>query len=66
MGLDDKKSQEFVEVIEEISLIRKALTKETSSIREEMASMKAELTKWNVGTIIAIAGVVAAIAKLIG
>ncbi len=34
IGLDDKKSQEFIEIIEVISLIREALTKETSSIRE--------------------------------
>lgn len=35
-------------------------------IREEMASMKVDPIKWNVGTIIAVAGVVAAIVKLIG
>ena len=113
LGLDDKKSQEFIEIVEgayhskieqetralvtnetflteiskireEISLYREALTKETTSIREEltkettsikneislirveMASMKVELIKWNVGTIIAVAGVVAVIVKLIG
>jgi hypothetical protein len=31
-----------------------------------MANMKVELIKWNVGTITAVAGVVAAIVKLIG
>ncbi len=56
----------ITKIWEEISLIREALTKETSSIRGEMASMKVELIKWNVGTIIAVAGVIAAIVKLMG
>jgi len=95
IGLDDQKSQEFIEIIEEsnhskieqetnrlvtnetflteISKIKEELTRKTTSIREEMskmredmASMKVELIKWNVGTIIAVAGIVTAIVKLIG
>lgn len=61
------------ELTKETTLIREELAKETTSIRSEislirieMASMKVELIKWNVGTIIAVAGVVAAIVKLIG
>ena len=38
---------------------------EMAKLRIEMASMKVELIKWNVGTIIAVAGVVTAIVKLI-
>jgi Protein of unknown function (DUF1640). len=91
IGLDDKKSQEFIEIIEEsynskieqetkslvtnetflteTTRLRQEMGKireEISLIRVEMASMKTELIKWNVGTIIAVAGVVAAIVKLIG
>jgi len=77
IGLDDKKSQEFIEIIEEshnskIELeTNRLVTNETfvsemAKLRVEMASMKVELIKWNVGTIIAVAGVVAAIVKLIG
>lgn len=77
IGLDDKKSQEFIEIIE-VSYrseteqeIKKLVTNETflaetTKLREEMANMKVDLIKWNVGTIIAVAGVVAAIVKLIG
>jgi hypothetical protein len=50
----------------ETASIREDLTRETTSIREEMASMKVEIIKWNVGTIIAVAGLVTAIVKLIG
>jgi hypothetical protein len=50
----------------ETTSIREDLTRETTSIREEMASMKVEIIKWNVGTIIAVAGLVTAIVKLIG
>ena len=39
---------------------------ETTKRREETASMKVEHINWNVGTIIAVSGVVAAIVKLIG
>ncbi len=78
-----KKSQEFIEIIEESyrskieqetkSLVTNetfltettSLRQEVGKIREEMASMKVELIKWNVGTIITVAGVVAAIVKLI-
>ena len=38
---------------------------ETTSLRHEIANMKVELIKWNIGTITAVAGVVAAIVKLI-
>jgi hypothetical protein len=117
IGLDDKKSQEFIEIIEgsyrseveqenkklvtnetfltettklreemasfkeemrgemtsfreeikgEMAKFRGDSRDEMSKIRVEMANMKAELIKWNVGTIIAVAGVVTAIVKLIG
>ncbi len=39
---------------------------ETTTRREEIVSMKFEHIKWNVGTFITVAGVVAAIVKLIG
>ncbi len=39
---------------------------EITKLIVEMVSMKVELIKWNVGTIITVAGVVAAIVKLIG
>ena len=72
-----KKSQEFIEIIEESyhsrieQEIKGLVTNETflteiTKLREEMASMKVELIKWNVGTIIAVAGLVTAIVKLIG
>jgi hypothetical protein len=70
IGLDDKKSQEFIEIIE--ATYHSKIEQETNRLLtnetfvSEMASMKAEFIKWNVGTIIAVAGVVAAIAKLIG
>jgi hypothetical protein len=77
IGLDDKKSQEFIEIIEDTyhskieQKTNRLVTNETfvsemAKLRVEMASMKVELIKWNVGTIIAVAGVVAAIVKLIG
>ncbi|MCP5005652.1 MAG: DUF1640 domain-containing protein [Planctomycetes bacterium] len=77
IGLDDKKSQEFIEIIEDShhlkieKEIKGLVTNETfiteiSKLREEMSNMKVELIKWNVGTIIAVSGVVAAIVKLIG
>ena len=77
IGLDDKKSQEFIEIIEGSyrseteQEVRKLVTNETflteiTKLREEIANMKVELIKWNVGTIIAVAGVVTAIVKLIG
>jgi hypothetical protein len=43
-----------------------SIRNEISLIRVKMASMKTELIKWNVGTIIAVAGIVAVIVKLIG
>ena len=72
-----KKSQEFIEIIEESYHSRieqeikglvtnKTFLTEITKLREEMASMKVELIKWNVGTIIAVAGLVTAIIKLIG
>ncbi|MFQ5964721.1 MAG: hypothetical protein ACE5KZ_10580 [Candidatus Scalinduaceae bacterium] len=39
---------------------------EITKLREEMTTMKVELIKWNVGTIIAVAGLVTAIVKFIG
>ena len=77
IGLDDKKSQEFIEIIEESYhtkveqetnrlVTSEAFIKEITRLREEIATMKVELIKWNVGTIIAVAGVVTAIVKLIG
>jgi hypothetical protein len=77
IGLDDKKSQEFIEIIEGSyrseteQEIKKLVTNETflteiTKLREEMANMKVELIKWSVGTIIAVAGVVTAITKLFG
>ena len=77
IGLNDQKSQEFIEIIEESHSskveqeTKRLVTNETfvsemAKLRVEMASMKVELIKWNVGTVIAVAGVVAAIVKLIG
>ncbi|MEK6767044.1 MAG: hypothetical protein AABY49_12565 [Planctomycetota bacterium] len=77
IGLDDKKSQEFIEIIEgsyrseteqefKKLVTNETFLTETTKLRVEMANMKVELIKWNVGTIIAVAGVVAAIVKLIG
>ena len=76
IGLDDKKSQEFIEIIEDTYhskieqetnrlVTNETFVSEMAKLRVEMASMKVELIKWNVGTIIAVAGVVAAIVKLI-
>ena len=76
IGLDDKKSQEFIEIIEESYnskieretnrlVTNETFVSEMAKLRIEMASMKVELIKWNVGTIIAVAGVVTAIVKLI-
>ncbi len=77
IGLDDKKSQEFIEIIEDTYhsqieqetnrlVTNETFVSEMAKLRVEMSSMKVELIKWNVGTIIAVAGVVAAIVKLIG
>ena len=77
IGLDDKKSQEFIEIIEDTYrskieqetnrlVTNETFVSEMAKLRIEMASMKVELIKWNVGTIIAVAGVVATIVKLIG
>ena len=76
IGLDDKKSQEFIEIIEESYnskieretnrlVTNETFVSEMAKLRIEMASMKVDLIKWNVGTIIAVAGVVTAIVKLI-
>lgn len=74
LGLDDKKSQEIIEGpyrSETEQEIEKLVTNETflteiTKLREDMANTKVDLIKWNVGTIIAVAGVVTAIVKLIG
>ncbi len=77
IGLDDKKIQKSIEIIEDSYrskieqetnrlVTNETFLTETTSVRQEMASMKVELIKWNIGTIIAVAGVVVAIVKLIG
>ena len=43
-----------------------ALKDEIGGLRAEMLTMKAEIIKWNVGTILAAVGLTVAIVKLIG
>lgn len=51
---------------DEMAKFRGDSREEMTKTRVEMVNMKTELIKWNVGTIIAVAGVVTAITKLIG
>ena len=43
-----------------------SLRKDMAKIREDMALMETRIIKWNVGTIIAVAGLTLAIVKLVG
>lgn len=57
--------RETAKIKEEVGLTREEFLKEISRVREDMSNMKAEIIKWNVGTIIAVASIVAAIVKFI-
>ena len=50
----------------EIASTAAALRGEIADVRTEMLTMKAEIIKWNVGTILAAVGLAVAIVKLMG
>jgi hypothetical protein len=76
IGLKEDKAEKIVDFVQEAAeskieqeikglVTNETFVKETSKIREDMANMKADIIKWNVGTIIAVASIVAAIVKFI-
>ena len=48
----------------EISRIRTQMTTEISGLRTEMASMKVDIIKWNLATILVLAGLMMAMVRL--
>jgi len=70
---DKPASEEFVraeisglrtEMTTEISRIRTQMTTEISGLRTEMASMKVDIIKWNLATILVVAGLMMAMIRL--
>ena len=66
VGVEDAKAKSTAEKFDQALEGRLERELKGLATREDLAQLEARLIKWNVGTIIAVAGLTLAIVKLIG
>ena len=66
VGVNDEKARSTAEKFEEALEGKVERELRTLATREDLANLETRLIKWNVGTIIAVAGLTLAIVKVVG